>query len=379
MTISTATSPRLRDRWRTLAWALAALVAIVITGLILSKPPRPEGYLDPDAVTQRGGHALAQLLRDHGVTVTRATTIGEVRAAMRPDSQLMVLDNGYLSDNILDSLAELPGDRLMLAPYSDTRERLAAQVRIRSYQDDELVEPGCDLREARQAGAIQTYLGPEYTFTDPGPGRISCYGGTLLRYRDGDRTITVLGDDTLLSNKQLDKQGNAALAMNLAGRSAHLVWYVPERPKVGASAKPKSMGDLIPDQVNMAIWQLCIVVLLLAIWRGRRLGPVIAEKLPVIVRASETTEGRGRLYRSRRARDLASESLREAATYRIVRRLGLPVDGAPQVMTATIAQRIGRDPTEVHHVLFGPVPSDDQQLTNLTQQLDVLERQVRES
>ncbi|RIS95589.1 DUF4350 domain-containing protein, partial [Mycobacteroides abscessus] len=140
-----------------------------------------------------------------------------------------------------------------------------------------------------------------------------------------------------------------------------------------------SMGDLIPDQVNMAIWQLCIVVLLLAIWRGRRLGPVIAEKLPVIVRASETTEGRGRLYRSRRARDLASESLREAATYRIVRRLGLPVDGAPQVVTATIAQRIGRDPTEVHHVLFGPAPSDDQQLTNLTQQLDVLERQVRES
>lgn len=103
MTTGTATSPRLRDRWRTLAWALAALVAIVITGLILSKPPRPEGYLDPDAVTQRGGHALAQLLRDHGVTVTRATTIGEVRAAMRPDSQLMVLDNGYLSDNILDS------------------------------------------------------------------------------------------------------------------------------------------------------------------------------------------------------------------------------------------------------------------------------------
>lgn len=160
MTTGTATSPRLRDRWRTLAWALAALVAIVITGLILSKPPRPEGYLDPDAVTQRGGHALAQLLRDHGVTVTRATTIGEVRAAMRPDSQLMVLDNGYLSDNILDSLAALPGDRLMLAPYSDTRERLAAQVRIRSYQNDELVEPGCDLREARQAGAIQTYLGP---------------------------------------------------------------------------------------------------------------------------------------------------------------------------------------------------------------------------
>ncbi|NGX06007.1 DUF4350 domain-containing protein [Mycobacteroides franklinii] len=379
MTTNTATSPRLRDRWRTWAWVLAAAVAIVVTGLLITKSPRPEGYLDPEAVNLRGGHAVAQLLRDRGVTVTRATTIDEVRDAMHADSQLMVLDNGNLSDPILDALVTLPGDRLMLAPYSDTRERLASQVRVSSYQSDELVEPDCDLREAKQAGAIQTYIGPTYAFTNPAPGQISCYGGMLVRYQDGNRTITVLGDDTLLSNKQLTKQGNAALAMNLAGRSSQLVWYVPERPKVGISAKPKSMSDLIPDQVSMAIWQLCLVVLLLAMWRGRRLGPIVAEKLPVVVRASETTEGRGRLYRSRRARDLASESLREAARYRIVRRLGLPVDETSQVVATAVAHRIGRNATDVHHVLFGPVPSDDQQLTNLTQQLDIIERQVRES
>ncbi|TDZ80428.1 hypothetical protein DE4585_00318 [Mycobacteroides salmoniphilum] len=379
MTTSTATSPRLRDRWRTWAWVLAALAGIVVTALLVTKTPRPEGYLDPDAVTQRGGHALAQLLRDRGVTVTRATTISEVRDAMRPGSQLMVLDNGNITDEILDVLVELPGDRLLLTPFSATRERLASQVRITSYQGDEIAEPHCDLREAQRAGVIQTYIGPTYTFTTPGPGQVSCYAGTLVRYQDGNHTITVLGDDTPLTNLQLAKQGNAALAMNLAGRSSHLVWYVPERPKVGTSAQPKSMGDLIPDQVSMAIWQLCIVVLLLAIWRGRRLGPVVAEKLPVIVRASETTEGRGRLYRSRRARDLASDSLREAARYRIVRRLGLPVDETAQVITTAVAQRIGRNPTEIHHVLFGPVPSDDQQLTNLAQQLDIIERQVRDS
>lgn len=379
MTTSTATSPRLRDRWRTWAWVLAALAGIVVTALLVTKTPRPEGYLDPDAVTQRGGHALAQLLRDRGVTVTRATTISEVREAMRPGSQLMVLDNGNITDEILDALVELPGDRLLLTPFSATRERLASQVRITSYQGDEIAEPHCDLREAQRARVIQTYIGPTYTFTTPGPGQVSCYAGTLVRYQDGNRTITVLGDDTPLTNVQLAKQGNAALAMNLAGRSSHLVWYVPERPKVGTSAQPKSMGDLIPDQVSMAIWQLCIVVLLLAIWRGRRLGPVVAEKLPVIVRASETTEGRGRLYRSRRARDLASDSLREAARYRIVRRLGLPVDETPQVVTTAVAQRISRNPKEIHHVLFGPVPSDDQQLTNLAQQLDIIERQVRDS
>ncbi|MUM24266.1 DUF4350 domain-containing protein [Mycobacterium sp. CBMA271] len=375
----TAVSPRLRDRWRTWAFALAALTGIIITAFLVSKPPRPEGYLDPEATTQRGGHALAQLLRDRGVTITRATTIDQVRDAVRPDSQLMVLDNGNITDEILDVLVDLPGDRLLLTPFSDTRDRLAGQVRMTSVKGDSIAEPDCDLREAQRAGVIRRYIGPTYTFTVPGPGQVSCYGGTVVRYTEKGRTVTVLGDDTIMANLQLAKQGNAALAMNLAGRSSHLVWYVPERPKVGTSAQPKSVGDLIPDQVTMAVWQLCIVVLLLAIWRGRRLGPVVTEKLPVIVRASETTEGRGRLYRSRRARDLASESLREAARYRIVRRLGLPVDVTPQVITTTVAQRIGRNPTEIHYLLFGPVPSDDQQLTELTRQLDILERQVRDS
>ncbi|MGH3724499.1 MAG: DUF4350 domain-containing protein [Mycobacterium sp.] len=379
LTQDTAVSPRLRDRWRTWAWVLAALIAIVITGFLVTKSPRPVGYLDPDATTQHGGHALAQLLRDRGVTVTRATTIAQVRGAMGPDSQLMVLDNGNITNDILNVLVDLPGDRLLLTPFSDTRDRLAPLVRITSWEGDNIADPGCDLREAQRAGAIRRYVGPTYTFNGPGAGQANCYGGTLVRYTDKGRTITVLGDDTILSNLQLAKQGNAALAMNLAGRASHLVWYVPERPKVGTSTQPKSMGDLIPDQVRMAVWQLGIVVLLLALWRGRRLGPVVVEKLPVIVRASETTEGRGRLYRSRRARDLASDSLREAARYRIVRRLGLPVDETPQVVTAAISQRIGQNPTEIHHVLFGPVPSDDQQLINLTQQLDILERQVRDS
>ena len=71
------------------------------------------------------------------------------------------------------------------------------------------------------------------------------------------------------------------------------------------------------------VWQLCLAVVLLALWKGRRIGPLVAEELPVVVRASETVEGRGRLYRSRRARDRAADALRTATLQRLLPRLGL--------------------------------------------------------
>lgn len=80
-------------------------------------------------------------------------------------------------------------------------------------------------------------------------------------------------------------------------------------------SSPSSLSDLIPENVHWTIWQLWLVVLLVALWKGRRIGPLVAEELPVVIRASETVEGRGRLYRSRRARDRAADTThRDAAT-----------------------------------------------------------------
>lgn len=379
MTPTTAASPRLRDRWRTWAWILVAAVIVAVTAFIVTKPPHPKGYLDPEATNARGGHALAQLLRDRGVTVTRATTIDQVQQAAAPDVQLMIVDNRRLTDDDINALKDVPGDLLLLAPAAKLRYRLAPEVTAKSWASDDLAAPGCTVREATRAGVIHRNFSTTFGFGSLPEDWVSCYDGALVRYREGERTVTVLGDDAIMWNSEIDQQGNAALAMNLAGRRPHLLWYVPERSAAGGAPAPRSIEDLIPDQVVMSIWQLCIVVLLLAIWRGRRLGPVVTERLPVIVRASETTEGRSRLYRSRRARDRATAALREAAIYRVVRRIGLPVDSEPQVIVASVAQRTGRDPQEAAQLLFGEVPSSDQQLTTLVHQLDILERQVRDS
>jgi hypothetical protein len=118
------------------------------------------------------------------------------------------------------------------------------------------------------------------------------------------------------------------------------------------------------------------VVALLALWRMRRLGPLVTEPLPVVVRACETVEGHGRLYRSRRARDRAAAALREAALGRIVTRLGLPRDVPADAVGQELAYRTGRDPGEIRALLFGEVPGDDAALVRLADGLDALEGQV---
>ena len=115
--------------------------------------------------------------------------------------------------------------------------------------------------------------------------------------------------------------------MNLAGTHPRMIWYAPQISE-GDSDGGASILDLIPDQVTWIVLQLCLVVVLLGLWQGRRIGPLVAEQLPVVVRASETVEGRGRLYRSRRARDRAAEALRTAALQRMLPRLGLGPDAA---------------------------------------------------
>ena len=134
--------------------------------------------------------------------------------------------------------------------------------------------------------------------------------------------------------------------------------------------------DLIPDNVTWMVVQLWLTVALVALWKGRRIGPLVAEDLPVVVRASETVEGRGRLYRSRRARDRAAQALRSAALQRMLPRLGLAVGTPPPAVVLAIAQRTRADPESLWHILFGPPPTTDADLVQLTRALDDIERQV---
>lgn len=379
MTSAPATAP-VSERWRTWRWIGVALIAVTALALVtvwLTKP-RPGGPMDPSSTSSDGAHALVALLRDQGVEVDVADTAADAARLARPDSLLLIAQTYYLYDTaLLDQLAKAPGDLLLIEPTSHTRAVLAPAVRT-TTTGSVGSEPKCDLREATRAGSV--WFGPSNTYevAHAGSDAISCYDGALVRYRDAGRTITVVGTAEFLTNSTLLRDGNAALAMNLAGAKPRLIWYAPQRPE-GQHLGAASIFDLIPDRVSWIVWQLWLVVGLVALWKGRRLGPLVAERLPVVVRASETVEGRGRLYRSRRARDRAAAALRTATLQRLTPRLGLGTNTEPAAIVGAISARQGGDPMTVQHNLFGPAPATDADLVHLAHALDDIERQVAHS
>ncbi len=378
----TAVGPTVAQRWRTARWVLLALVVIVGVATLSTylTAPRPGGPMDPESTAPQGARALVTILREHGVDVVAAGDIAAVENAARPDTLLLVAQTFYLfDDDLLRRLAALPGDRLLVAPVSRTREELAPEIRIGGGTTFGDSKPDCDLREATRAGEVQFGLSDAYEAVGDVP-LTRCYGGALARYTHDGREVTVVSTADFMTNSGLLKEGNAALAMNLAGSHPRVIWYAPQHSEgEGESGGGAGIIDLIPDHVGWIVLQLCLAVVLVAVWKGRRIGPLVAEQLPVVVRASETVEGRGRLYRSRRARDRAAEALRTAALQRMTPRIGLGHDTQPPAVVTAVAERCGLAPQAVAHILFGPPPASDADLVNLAHELDNIERQVAQS
>jgi hypothetical protein len=376
---TSAVGPTVRQRWSSIRWVLLALVAIVVISTVSTylTAPRPGGRMDPEATSPDGAHALVALLREQGVEVVEAADVSDVERALRPDALLLVAQTDYLIDeDVLQRLAHLPGDRLVVEPVSRTREALAPAVQ-EAVKASYGGKPGCDMREAERAGEVEFGLSATYEATG-NTALTRCYDDALVRYSADGRTITVVGSADFMTNSGLLKQGNAALAMNLAGARSRVVWYAPQRI-AGESDTGTSLVDAIPSRAWWIVVQLGLVVLLVALWQGRRIGPLVAEELPVVVRASETVEGRGRLYRSRRARDRAADALRTAALQRTLPRLGLGTQSGPAAVIQAVAQRIGRDPALIEYWLYGPTPATDAELVELSRQLDDIEGQVARS
>ncbi len=367
-------------RWVLVAAAVALVLALaLIVGAVSASGPR--GYLDPGSAGPEGARALRVLLEGQGVQVRVVTDAVTASQDAARGVTLFVPDAQRLDDHDLSLVWATSADLVVTDPDRRAIPELIPGTEAGHVQDEQVREPACTLRAATQAGTART--GGLAVVGMPSFGRLeSCYAaqgeGTVVRQDLPDgRSVTIVGSGTAFTNDALDEDGNAALAMNLLGGRQQLVWLDLEQAQAPAPDGTTDLADLLPGWVGIVGAQLVVVVLLAALWRGRRLGPVVVEPLPVDVRAAETTEGRSRLYRRRGARGRAAEHLRAASVARLLGPLGLPAGGSRDAVVAQVAARSGWAPGDVTNLLYGAAPHDDAGLVALASALDALERQVR--
>ncbi|MFH8670354.1 DUF4350 domain-containing protein [Streptomyces anulatus] len=407
----TSTAPTPGQVWTRARGILAVVLILVVAGITFAvvRSGTNHGQLDPRSADPKGSRAVAELLKARGISVTVATTLDEATAATGPDTTLLVTGPNLLTRSQqlrLDETASASAGRtLLIAPGPAATTRLAPGVLAEPHHAASALAPSCELPAARLAGTAD--MGG-IRYTTQAPTAITCYPAAgrpslvVLPTGAGGDTV-LLGAPDLLHNERLDKQGNASLALQLLGSRPHLVWYLPsltdpsattdddspgdeneERPESGArddAADESSFLDLVPSGWLWGTLQLTIAAVLAAVWRARRLGPLVTERLPVAIRASESAEGRSLLYRKANARDRAADALRAATRTRIAPLAGVPARDAhtPDVLLAAVSARITTPDHDVSTLLFGTAPPTDAALVLLADQLDALEREVRTS
>ncbi|MFD5971135.1 DUF4350 domain-containing protein [Streptomyces sp. NPDC060311] len=395
---TTAASPTARQVWTRTRGIALALVLLLVGAVAIAaiRSDARHGELDPRSADPYGSRAVAELLADRGVSTRVVTTLDEARAAAGPDTTLLVAVPDLLTERQQTGLHSATtgsgGRTVLVAPGGGAVERLAPGVTADpALSLDSTLAPACDLPAARRAGDADTG-GIRYSTHLEAD---ACYPSrrlaTLLRIPDptteaspedlpGD--TVVLGARDILFNNHLDEHGNASLALQLLGSRDHLVWYLPSLSDVPDPDDERGFFDLIPSGWLWGTLQLFIAAALAALWRARRLGPLVPEQLPVAIRASETVEGRARLYRKANARDRAATALRSATRTRLAPLTGVPVTQAhtPESLLPALSAHLHGthgDEQSLHALLFGPPPGDDAALIALADQLDALEREVR--
>ncbi|EYR62692.1 hypothetical protein N866_05845, partial [Actinotalea ferrariae CF5-4] len=314
---------RARSRWQRAAWPLAVLgVTAVAAGIAsLLEPTSDTDPFSPGNAGDNGSRAAAQILQDQGVRVERVDTTARVEALAGPGSTVLVVGTFLLTDPQLERLVDTGADLVVVEPDAPWQVELLTDGALTTTGGGTAGtrSPGCDDPTALAAGSLDVREGGVLAQDDravvcwTGPGGDGAWG--TVAPGAGTGRVTVLGDSSTMTNERLDEGGNAALVLRTLGRHDTLIWYTPSLSDTGQAEAPVGTGrlplaELLPAWAGPVGLQLLVVLLALALWRARRLGPVVSEPLPVVVRAAETTIGRGRLYRRARSRGHAAAALR---------------------------------------------------------------------
>lgn len=374
--------------WLGAVLGVAVLITLVIGGF--RHQVSVQSADDPRSTSAQGARALAQLLTDQGVRLTTTDSVEGAVAASDADTLLVIASPDALTGEQAARLGRARYGRLLLFRPGIVGLRAFGVPAETTVPAANAVQPGCAEPAATLAGTIDP-ADFRAGYRSSGTVSLSCYrdpssgGAAWLRVGGPFGPVDLVAGG--VSNQLLAQQGNAAFGMNVFGSFPDIVWLMGRR--AAATSGPTGTGadqhgpDVLPSWWAPAIVQAFVALIAVGVWRGRRLGPILREPLPVTVRAAETVEGHGRLYARIGAHDRAGEALRAGVRSRLGRAYGLRTSTSPTqdeliALSAAIATRTGRPAPEIRRLLAGPPSASDDELVALAHGLDRLEQEARQ-
>lgn len=357
-----------------MALMLIPVLVTVWTRTITSTTP-----LAIDNPKDWGTMALAELLRDEGISVSKAGSLSQAVDAGRQGATIAVVNADRLSNQDRRALAESGGDVVVVGAESGS-DALAGLTGMTAKGTAAAASstraPQCDDADAQAARSL---AGTRASVSLQGDGdAVGCFPVGEDRYAyatdslPSGATLRVLPDPAPVTNVHLAQEGHAALGVRALGHHSRVLWLDGEHMEAPSVWNSSSTPPWLP----VLIFQLLVIAGVLAIVQGRRFGGIVSEDLPVVVRSIETTVARGRLYRQGSDRPRAAQALRSGAALRLGATLGLPPGTSRRDVIAAVSLASGIAPATVDSLLYGPPPTSDNALATLAVQLDQLESEV---
>jgi hypothetical protein len=375
-------------RRRRVFWIVVFAIVIALVATAVTVGVRRAAHrgvpLDPGNPGREGAQAVASVLDQRGVEVEVSRDQDSLLSAPAPGAGTTVVVTGTaaLSEETARTMLDRVrgADRLVLVqPGRFVLNALGLPIDPSgTVSPADGVRAGCSLDGL---AADDTITPDGRTYSSSGPGVTACFlfSGdaqlVALAAAPGRPEVLVLGDAAVLRNSEITRLDNAGVAVRLLGRGERLLWYVPS-PLDIASYDTTPTSE-VPRAIGPLVLLAFLGLIVLMVWRGRRFGPLVVEPLPAVVKAIETTESRGRLYRKARDTGRAGQTLRARECRRLGSYLGLPAGAAPTAVAREAAAAAGRDPAVITALLAGPPVQGEDALLALAHDLSELEKDVR--
>ena len=186
--------------------------------------------LDPQNPGPEGAQALAQVLGDEGVDVDIARSLAELEDVDAGDDLTVVVTaTQYLGHDVIEQLLDHVGDVrvVVVEPGEGVLQAFGYDFHsVNALNDDDRWDADC--ADPLMDGLT---LEVDRSIAYDTSGCFTNDGSSVLVQRSN---ITLFGAGDAITNDQITRGDNAAVALRLLGQSDRLLWFVPSYDDLSA-------------------------------------------------------------------------------------------------------------------------------------------------